>query len=113
MLGRGISTIYELMADGKIRGVKSDGRTLIVVKSLHEYVDALPSVKIKPREKRAPQHLRQRRAEKEREIANRITEACELTSKPPRPRPRVTMWDSLENQQKRKSISLSHDDSDR
>jgi hypothetical protein len=48
MIGRGITFIYEAIADGKIRAVKSDKRTLVVVQSLHEYVSSLPAAKIKP-----------------------------------------------------------------
>jgi hypothetical protein len=44
MIGRGVSTIYELIGSGKIRAVKSDGRTLIVVESLHKYADSLPGI---------------------------------------------------------------------
>lgn len=45
---RGERWVYEALADGRIRGVKSDRRTLIVVKSLHDYVAGLPSAYIKP-----------------------------------------------------------------
>jgi hypothetical protein len=46
MIGRGITFIYEAIADGRIKAVKSDGRTLIVVTSLHEYAASLPPAKI-------------------------------------------------------------------
>jgi hypothetical protein len=59
MLGRGISTIYDLIGGGKIRAVKSDGRTLVVVASLHEYANSLPAAQIAPPRQRKPQHLRQ------------------------------------------------------
>ena len=59
MLGRGISTIYDLIGGGKIRAVKSDGRTLVVVASLHEYANSLPPAQIAPPRKRQPQHLRE------------------------------------------------------
>ena len=58
MLGRGVSTIYDLIGAGKIRAGKSDGRTLIVVESLHEYVGSLEPAKVAPPRKRKPQHLR-------------------------------------------------------
>jgi hypothetical protein len=46
MIGRGITFIYEAIADGRIKAVKSDGRTLVVVSSLHEYAAKLPAAKI-------------------------------------------------------------------
>jgi excisionase family DNA binding protein len=58
MLGRGVSTIYDLIGAGKIRAVKSDGRTLVVVESLHEYADSLPKATVAPPRKRKPQHMR-------------------------------------------------------
>jgi hypothetical protein len=57
MIGRGVGAIYGLIGDGKIRAVKSNGRTLIFVDSLHEYVDKLPKANVKPRY-RKPQRLR-------------------------------------------------------
>jgi hypothetical protein len=59
MIGRCVATIYELIGDGKIRAVKSDGRTLIVVESLHEYAAGLPEAKVAPPRRRKPQHLRE------------------------------------------------------
>jgi hypothetical protein len=59
MIGRGVTKIYELIGGGQIRAVKSDGRTLVVVASLHEYVDKLPLAKAAPPRNRKPQHLRQ------------------------------------------------------
>jgi excisionase family DNA binding protein len=59
MLGRGVSTIYDLIGAGKIRAVKSDGRTLVVVASLHEYAAGLPEAKVAPPRRRKPQHLRE------------------------------------------------------
>jgi hypothetical protein len=52
MLGRGERFIYEAIATGKIEAVKSDKRTLVVVKSLHKYVATLKSPKIKPMTRR-------------------------------------------------------------
>jgi hypothetical protein len=40
-IARSQSFIYEAMADGTIESVKSDKRRLVVIKSLHEYVDKL------------------------------------------------------------------------
>jgi hypothetical protein len=48
MIGRGQSFIYEAIADGRVKAVKSDKRTLVVVSSLHEYVATLKAAKIKP-----------------------------------------------------------------
>jgi len=62
MLGRGVSTIYDLIGAGLIRAVKSDGRTLLVVESLREYAASLPAAKIAPPRRRKPQHLRQAEA---------------------------------------------------
>jgi hypothetical protein len=62
IIGRGQSALYELIGAGKIRAVKSDGRTLIVVESLREYAAKLEvdhPVKVAPPRKRKPQHLRQ------------------------------------------------------
>jgi hypothetical protein len=54
MIGRGVTAIYGLIADQKIRAVKSSGRTLIVVESLHDYVDKLQEAKIRPRYRKPP-----------------------------------------------------------
>jgi hypothetical protein len=59
MIGRGVSTIYELIGGGKIRAKKSDGRTLVVVASLHEYANGLEEAKVAPPRHRKPQHLRE------------------------------------------------------
>jgi Helix-turn-helix domain len=58
MIGRCVATIYELIGSGQIKAVKSDGRTLIIVQSLHQYINSLPEAKIAPRPRRKPQHLR-------------------------------------------------------
>jgi hypothetical protein len=58
MIGRGTQAIYDLIGGGKIRAVKSDGRTLVDVESLHAYARGLPSAKIAPPRRRKPQHLR-------------------------------------------------------
>jgi hypothetical protein len=58
MLGRGVQAIYDLMGAKKIRGVKSDGRTLIDVDSLRAYAKGLPDAKIAPPRKRKPQRMR-------------------------------------------------------
>jgi hypothetical protein len=52
MIARGISSIYVAIGDGKLKAVKSDRRTLIVVDSLHEYVAKLPPAKIRPTAKK-------------------------------------------------------------
>jgi hypothetical protein len=57
ILGRGVGAIYRLIGDGKIRAVKSNGRTLIWVDSLREYANGLPKADVKPRY-RKPQRLR-------------------------------------------------------
>ncbi|MGO8843320.1 MAG: hypothetical protein ACLQF1_20020 [Methyloceanibacter sp.] len=44
--------VYEALADGRITGVKSDGRTLIVVASLHEYIASLPPVRVRAMSRR-------------------------------------------------------------
>ena len=54
MIGRGTQAIYDLIGGGKIRAVKSDGRTLIVVQSLHEYAASLPPAKVRPPRNRRP-----------------------------------------------------------
>jgi len=61
IIGRGQSALYELIGAGKIRAVKSDGRTLVVVESLHEYVavlEATKPAKIAAPRKRKPQRMR-------------------------------------------------------
>jgi hypothetical protein len=58
MLGRGISTIYDLIGAGLIRAVKSDGRTLIVVESLHKYANNLPPAKVAPPRQRKYQQIK-------------------------------------------------------
>jgi hypothetical protein len=58
MIGRGTQAIYDLIGGGKIRAVKSDGRTLIVVESLHEYAASLPPAKVAPPRNRRFQRMR-------------------------------------------------------
>lgn len=58
MIGRGVATMYSLIGSGKVRAVKSDGRTLLVVESLREYANSLPPATIAPPRKRPPQRLR-------------------------------------------------------
>jgi hypothetical protein len=57
MIGRGQTAIYGLIGGGKIRAVKSHGRTLIFVDSLREYANGLPKADVKPRY-RKPERLR-------------------------------------------------------
>jgi hypothetical protein len=61
MISRGVRFIYDAIATRKIRAVKSDKRTLVVVASLHEYVASLPAPKIKP----LPPYKRRRRQGRE------------------------------------------------
>jgi hypothetical protein len=58
MIGRGTQAIYDLIGAGKIRAVKSDGRTLIDVDSLRVYAKNLPEAKIALPRRRKP--MRQR-----------------------------------------------------
>jgi hypothetical protein len=58
MIGRGTQAIYDLIGGGKIRAVKSDGRTLVDVDSLREYAKTLPAAKIAPPRNRRPQRMR-------------------------------------------------------
>jgi hypothetical protein len=46
MIGRGVTFLYEAISDGRIKAVKSDGRTLVLVSSLQEYAAGLPAAKI-------------------------------------------------------------------
>jgi hypothetical protein len=48
IIGRGQSFVIDAIATGKIQGVKSDRRTLVVVKSLYEYAAGLPPAVLKP-----------------------------------------------------------------
>jgi hypothetical protein len=61
MIGRGRSFIYGAIADGRIKAVKSDGRTLIVVESLRAYAASLQPARIKPVYQPPPARLRKRR----------------------------------------------------
>jgi hypothetical protein len=61
-IGRGTRFIYDAIATGAIRAVKSDKRTLVVVESLREYVAGLPPAKIKPLHRR-PKAVRNQRAQ--------------------------------------------------
>jgi hypothetical protein len=58
MIGRGTQAIYDLIGGGKIRAVKSDGRTLVVVDSLREYARKLPMAQVAPPRNRKPLRLR-------------------------------------------------------
>jgi hypothetical protein len=58
MIGRTERVIYTLIGAGKIRAVKSDGRTLVVVESLHAYAASLPPAQIAPEAKRPHARLR-------------------------------------------------------
>jgi hypothetical protein len=84
MIGRGTQAIYDLIGGGKIRAVKSDGRTLVVVASLHEYADNLPPAQIAAPRQRKPQHLRQAEADKPQQLPQ-----MEAKTGPPRERRRL------------------------
>jgi hypothetical protein len=58
MIGRGVQAVYDLIGLGKIQAVKSDGRTLVVVASLHAYAASLPPAVIAPPRQRKPQRMR-------------------------------------------------------
>jgi hypothetical protein len=58
ILGRGVSTIYDLLSRGEIVAKRSDGRTLVMYESLVAYRDRLPTATFAaPRDKR-PQRMR-------------------------------------------------------
>jgi hypothetical protein len=48
IIGRGQTFILDAIATGKLKAVKSDRRTLLVVQSLRDYVASLPPAKLKP-----------------------------------------------------------------
>ena len=48
MVGRGQTWVYNAIATGQIDGVKSDGRTLVVINSVHRYAAELLPAKLKP-----------------------------------------------------------------
>jgi hypothetical protein len=58
MIGRTERVVYSLIGAGKIEAVKSDGRTLVVVKSLHAYAASLPRAQIAPPTNRPHARLR-------------------------------------------------------
>jgi hypothetical protein len=62
IIGRGQSFVIDAIATDKIQAVKSDRRTLVVIKSLHDYVAALPPPQLKPdnRERRRNRALLRR-----------------------------------------------------
>jgi hypothetical protein len=66
-VGRGQRWVYEAMADGRLKGVKSDGRTLIVVESIRAYAAGLPPVSIKPRSR--PLSLKAQRKRQQKALA--------------------------------------------
>ena len=57
-IGRGVTFIYNAIADGRLRAVKSDKRTLVQVASLREYAASLPLAKVRPPRNRSPQRMR-------------------------------------------------------
>jgi hypothetical protein len=48
IIARSPRMVYELMATGELKAVKSGRNTLILYDSIREYVASLPSAKIKP-----------------------------------------------------------------
>jgi hypothetical protein len=48
LTGRTERWVYHALADGRLKGVKSDKRTLIMVASIYDYIAGLPAVDIKP-----------------------------------------------------------------
>jgi hypothetical protein len=48
IIGRGQTFILDAIARGVLDARKSDRRTLVVVKSLHDYVASLPPARLKP-----------------------------------------------------------------
>jgi hypothetical protein len=58
IIGRGIAAMYELIGAGKVKAVKSDGRTLLRYDSLVEYVNNLKEAKVAPPRRRKYQSLR-------------------------------------------------------
>ena len=52
IIGRGTAAMYELIGAGKVKAVKSDGRTLLTYESLVAYVASLPPAKIAPPRRR-------------------------------------------------------------
>jgi hypothetical protein len=53
-IGRGVTFIYQKIADGTIDAVKSDKRTLVVYESLRGYAASLAKAKIGPMKQRTP-----------------------------------------------------------
>jgi hypothetical protein len=64
IISRGQSFIYAAITEGKIRAVKSDGRTLVIIKSLEAYAESLPPAQIKVFS-RPPKRLRQKEREQQ------------------------------------------------
>jgi hypothetical protein len=61
LVGRCVATVYQLIGAQVLDARKSDGRTLITMASIREYVASLPPAQVAPRPKRKPQHLRESR----------------------------------------------------
>lgn len=49
MLGLGRSFVYELLAQKRLRAVKSGSRTLVLTDSIRDYLDGLPPAEISGR----------------------------------------------------------------
>jgi hypothetical protein len=52
IIGRGTAAMYELIGAGKVKAVKSGGRTLLIYESLVAYVAGLPPAKVAPPRRR-------------------------------------------------------------
>jgi hypothetical protein len=60
IIGRSERFIYDAIARGLLKAVKSDGRTLVVVQSLKDYAAGLPPAKGTPRNLTTPPPSRSR-----------------------------------------------------
>ncbi len=47
-IGRGRSFIYDLISSGKVRALKSSGRTLPILDDLDAYLDSCPLADVRP-----------------------------------------------------------------
>jgi hypothetical protein len=65
LISRCVATIYALLTRGEITAIKSDGRTLVLVNSLHAYIDRCPKAEFKTKQSK-PMHLRQAEAARSR-----------------------------------------------
>jgi len=94
VLGRSERFIFDAIATGKIKAVKSDRRTLLVVQSLHDYVEELQANSPakgcpNPPRRHKPQNLRQTEADKPQQLPQ-----MEAKTGPPRERRRLRQAES-------------------